>query len=169
MRLLSDAGAERLSAHARSDAGVVEALSRAPSAGAPMSPRVASYAAAYLLAVADGAASEHEIGWLLHFIDRLAPLDGEPPLTEADRDRVAVAIIAARKKPDALLADIAASLPRRTQRAGALYLACIVALLDGVRYDSETAALERLRAALALDRKEIDEMLAGARALIASL
>ena len=167
--MLNDAQADNVRAKVAADARVQSALESKPAAGAPMSPRVATFAAAYLLGVADGSASEHELGWLHHFLGKLDALHGTAALTEADLEKVSTNIIVSRRKPEAFIASIAASLPDKTHRAGALYLACIVAFLDGKVYDSEDKVIDQLATGLGMHVQEKLTVMETARDLVISL
>jgi tellurite resistance protein len=167
--MLNHAQADAVKAKVASDERVHNALQGQAAPGAPMTPRLATFAAAYLIGVADGSTSEHELGWLHHFLDRLEPLKGTDALTEADLEKVTVNIILARKKYDGFIASIAASLPEKSQRAGALYLACIISYLDGVVYESEQKHLDALAQGLGLAKQEQKAIMETANELVISL
>lgn len=149
----------------REQDGYAEAFSDQPAEGAEMSPRGATYAAAYFMALADGSATDDELASIKKFLDLMAPRTGHHAPDSTEQIGIEIDATLASSDPDRFIGRIAKALPEHKQRVVAVLVAALTSLADGQVHDKERALIEKLARAFGLDRNSVDHILDSARGI----
>lgn len=156
---------EAQAAAVREQDGYAEAFSDQTTEGAELSPRGATYAAAYFMALADGKATDDEFASIKRFLDLMAPRTGSEGQDNDEQYLMTMDAASASSEPEKLVARIAKALPEHKQRVVALLVAALTSLADGQVHETERALVEKLAGAFGLDRNSVDHILDSARGI----
>ncbi len=148
-----------------SEAGYELAFSDEIAGDAPMSPRGATYAAAYFMALADGKATQDELDAITKHLDALAPRTVSAGRDADEQIQITMDAAWARSEPDELIGRIARALPKKQQRVVALLVAALIASADNEIHDDEVKLLRKLGAAFNLDDADIAAVVVKARSV----
>lgn len=149
----------------RGQDGYAEAFSDQTAEGADMSPRGATYAAAYFMALADGNATDDELASIKKFLDLMAPRTGPAMRDNDEQILITIDAASASTDPERFIGRIVQALPEHKQRVVALLVAALTSLADGHVHDYERALIEKLARAFGLDRNSVDHILDSARGI----